>query len=50
MELIHARTLMEHRVDGIIVSPTANEIGKISRATKELTENRVRTVILGRAA
>jgi hypothetical protein len=30
MELIYARALMELRVDGIIVSPTANENGEVS--------------------
>ena len=49
MELIHARALMEHRVDGIIVSPTANEKGEVSRATKEIYGKQVRTVIFDRA-
>jgi DNA-binding LacI/PurR family transcriptional regulator len=49
MELIHARELMEHRVDGIIVSPTANEKGEVSRATKEIYGKQVRTVIFDRA-
>jgi LacI family transcriptional regulator len=48
-ELVHARTLLEHRVDGIIVSPTANERGEVSRATKEIYGKQVRTVFIDRA-
>jgi LacI family transcriptional regulator len=49
MELIHARALMEHRVDGIIVSPTANEKGEVSRAVKEIYGKQIHTVIFDRA-
>ena len=49
MELNHARALMEHRVDGIIVSPSANEKGEVSRATKEIYGKQVHTVIFDRA-
>ena len=40
---------MEHRVDGIIVSPSANEKGEVSRATKEIYGKQVHTVIFDRA-
>ena len=36
MDLIHARELMEHGVNGIIVSTTANEKGEVSRATRKI--------------
>ena len=49
IELNHARALMEHRVDGIIVSPSANEKGEVSRATKEIYGKQVHTVIFDRA-
>jgi LacI family transcriptional regulator len=48
-ELDHARRLLEHRVDGIIVSPTASETGELSRATKEIYGGRVLTVFIDRA-
>src|ERR1700730_2192471 len=48
-ELDHARTLLEHRVDGIIVSPTASESGELSRATKEIYGCRMPTVFIDRA-
>jgi DNA-binding LacI/PurR family transcriptional regulator len=48
-ELDHARTLLEHRVDGIIVSPTASETGDLSRATKEIYGCRMPTVFIDRA-
>jgi LacI family transcriptional regulator len=48
-ELDHARTLLEHRVDGIIVSPTASETGELSRATKEIYGGRMLTVFIDRA-
>jgi len=48
-ELDHARTLLEHRVDGIIVSPTASETGALSRATKEIYGARMLTVFIDRA-
>jgi DNA-binding LacI/PurR family transcriptional regulator len=40
MELIHARALMEHRVDGIIVSPTANEKARYPGQPRKFTESR----------
>jgi DNA-binding LacI/PurR family transcriptional regulator len=49
MEPIHARALMEYRVDGIIVSPTANEKGEVSRAAKEIYGKQVHTVLFDRA-
>jgi DNA-binding LacI/PurR family transcriptional regulator len=48
-ELDHARRLLELRVDGIIVSPTASETGALSRATKEIYGGRVPTVFIDRA-
>jgi LacI family transcriptional regulator len=48
-ELDHAITLLEHRVDGIIVSPTASETGELSRATKEIYGSRMLTVFIDRA-
>ena len=48
-ELDHARTLLEHRVDGIIVSPTASETGELCRATKEIYGVRMLTVFIDRA-
>jgi LacI family transcriptional regulator len=48
-ELDHARRLLELRVDGIIVSPTASETGALSRATKEIYGGRVLTVFIDRA-
>jgi LacI family transcriptional regulator len=48
-ELDHARRLLELRVDGIIVSPTASETGALSRATKEIYGARVPTVFIDRA-
>jgi DNA-binding LacI/PurR family transcriptional regulator len=48
-ELDHARVLLEHRVDGIIVSPTASETGHVSRAIKELYGSRMLTVFIDRA-
>jgi LacI family transcriptional regulator, galactose operon repressor len=48
-ELDHARTLLEHRVAGIIVSPTASESGELSRATKEIYGSRMPTVFIDRA-
>jgi LacI family transcriptional regulator len=48
-ELDHARTLLERRVDGIIVSPTASETGELSRATKEIYGGRMLTVFIDRA-
>jgi DNA-binding LacI/PurR family transcriptional regulator len=48
-ELDHARRLLEFRVDGIIVSPTASEAGALSRAVKEIYGGRVLTVFIDRA-
>jgi len=48
-ELDHARTLLEHRVDGIIVSPTASETGELCRATKEIYGSKMPTVFIDRA-
>src|ERR1700757_4603820 len=48
-ELDHARRLLELRVDGIIVSPTASETGALSRAVKEIYGGRVVTVFIDRA-
>jgi LacI family transcriptional regulator len=48
-ELDHARRLLELRVDGIIVSPTASETGAMSRAIKEIYGGRVLTVFIDRA-
>ena len=48
-ELDHARTLLEHRVDGIIVSPTTSVTGEISRATKEIYGGKIPTVFIDRA-
>src|SRR5205823_329582 len=48
-ELDHARRLLELRVDGIIVSPTASETGALSRATKEIYGARVPAVFVDRA-
>jgi DNA-binding LacI/PurR family transcriptional regulator len=48
-ELDHARTLLEHRVDGIIASPTASETGELSRATKEIYGSKMPTVFIDRA-
>jgi DNA-binding LacI/PurR family transcriptional regulator len=48
-ELEHARRLLEHRVDGIIVSPTASETGELSRAIKEIYGSRMLTVFIDRA-
>jgi LacI family transcriptional regulator len=48
-ELAHARALLEHRVDGIIVSPTAGEKGQASPAAKEIFASGVATVFLDRA-
>ena len=48
-ELDHARRLLELRVDGIIVSPTASETGALSRATKEIYGGRLPTVFIDRA-
>jgi LacI family transcriptional regulator len=45
----HAQRLLELRVDGIIVSPTASENGALSRATKEIYGRRVPTVFVDRA-
>jgi DNA-binding LacI/PurR family transcriptional regulator len=45
MELVHARALMEHRVDGIIVSPTANEKGEVSQGN---LREQVHTVLFDR--
>jgi DNA-binding LacI/PurR family transcriptional regulator len=47
-ELDHAKKLLELRVDGIIVAPTASETGSLSRATKEIYGS-VRTVFIDRA-
>lgn len=47
-ELDHAKKLLELRVDGIIVAPTASETGALSRATKEIYGS-VRTVFIDRA-
>ena len=46
-ELDHARKLLELRVDGIIVAPTASETGVLSRATKEIYAS-VLTVFIDR--
>jgi DNA-binding LacI/PurR family transcriptional regulator len=43
------RTLLEHRVDGIIASPTASETGVLSRATKEIYGSKMPTVFIDRA-
>src|SRR3984893_3577973 len=48
-EMDHAKRLLELRVDGIIVSPTASETGALSRATKEIYGGRVPTVFIDRA-
>jgi LacI family transcriptional regulator len=48
-ELDHARRLLELRVDGIIVSPTASETGALSRATREIYGSRVPAVFVDRA-
>jgi DNA-binding LacI/PurR family transcriptional regulator len=48
-ELDHARTLLEHRVDGIIVSPTTSVTGEISRASKEIYGGKIPTVFIDRA-
>jgi DNA-binding LacI/PurR family transcriptional regulator len=48
-ELDHARRLLQLRVDGIIVSPTASETGAVSRAVKEIYGDRVLTVFIDRA-
>jgi LacI family transcriptional regulator len=48
-ELDHARRLLELRVDGLIVSPTANQTGALSRAVKEIYGGRVITVFIDRA-
>ena len=47
-ELDHAQRLLELRVDGIIVSPTASETGALSRATKVIYGARLPTVFLDR--
>ena len=48
-ELDLASRLLEHRVGGIIVSPTASETGELSRATREIYGSRVLTVFIDRA-
>jgi DNA-binding LacI/PurR family transcriptional regulator len=48
-ELAHARALLEHRVDGIIISPAAGEKGEASPAVKEIYASGVGTVFIDRA-
>ncbi|MBW0001115.1 MAG: LacI family DNA-binding transcriptional regulator [Verrucomicrobia bacterium] len=48
-ELAHARALLEHRVAGIILSPTAGENGEASRAAKEIHTSRIPLVFIDRA-
>jgi DNA-binding LacI/PurR family transcriptional regulator len=48
-ELAHARALLEHRVDGIILSPTAGENGEASLAAKEVYASGIPLVFIDRA-
>jgi DNA-binding LacI/PurR family transcriptional regulator len=48
-ELMHARGLFEHRVDGLIVATTIGEDGRPCRAVKELYGIQVPTVFVDRA-
>jgi DNA-binding LacI/PurR family transcriptional regulator len=48
-ELAHARALLEHRVDGIILSPTAGENGEASLAAKEIYASGIPLVFIDRA-
>ena len=48
-ELMHAKGLFEHRVDGLIVATTIGEDGKPCRAIKEVYGSRVPTVFVDRA-
>jgi DNA-binding LacI/PurR family transcriptional regulator len=48
-ELEHVKRLFEHRVDGIIVSPTASVTGELSRATKKFYGDTIPTVFIDRA-
>ena len=48
-ELMHAKGLFEHRVDGLIVATTIGEDGKPCRAVKEFYGTRVPTVFVDRA-
>jgi len=48
-ELLHAKGLFEHRVDGLIVATTVGEDGKPCRAIKEFYGVRVPTVFVDRS-
>jgi LacI family transcriptional regulator len=48
-ELAHARALLEHRVDGIILSPTTGENGETSAAAKEIYASGIPLVFIDRA-
>jgi len=48
-ELAHARALLEHRVDGIILSPTTGENGEVSLAAKEIYASGIPLVFIDRA-
>ena len=48
-ELAHARALLEHRVDGIILSPTTGENGEASAAAKEIYASGIPLVFIDRA-
>jgi DNA-binding LacI/PurR family transcriptional regulator len=48
-ELAHARALLEHRVDGIILSPTTGENGETSAAAREIYASGIPLVFIDRA-
>jgi DNA-binding LacI/PurR family transcriptional regulator len=48
-EWAHAKTLLERRVDGIIVSTTASEDGKRCKAVRDIYGQRIPTVLIDRS-